>query len=269
MLPVLESISEIWREIDTNGSMPVVVLTDDFEDYACKYDHRSKLINEFIAHQFLQQWGLPVLPAALVKIKKEHIPERILQGRIRISDFDKPAFGLRYDNEATDATNMLRGLKHDSYEIGKFTNRLDLLKIALFDLWVANDDRNHNNYNILISENKFIPIDHSTIFDGNRLGSELAQITEDDSILSSDLALTFLNQKTKAEAEANKLIQNFPNFVARCNENLPAIIASLPDDWCSDKPTLSNSIQSAIIDNEDWLNETISSFSQLITKFIR
>jgi hypothetical protein len=269
MLPLVQSISEISRVINTSGSMPVVVLADDLEDYACKYDQKSKLVNEYIAHQFLQKWGLPVFPAAFVNIKREHIPDNIIQGRIRLIDFEKPAFGLRYNNDAIDATNILLGLKNDNYEIGKFTNRLDLLKIALFDFWVANDDRNHNNYNILIVDNQFIPIDHSTIFDGGRLGSQLAQLTEDDSLLTSDLALTFLNQKTKVEEEANKLIQNFPTFVNNCNEILPAIIESLPEEWCNDKPSLLESIKSLIIDNDDWLNETISSFSQLIHKFIR
>lgn len=269
MLPLLQSISEISRIIDTNGSMPIVILADDFEEYACKYDQKSKLINEFIAHQFLQKWNLTVLPAAFVNINKNHVPERFLQGRIRLADFDKPAFGLRYNNDALDATNILLGLKSDNYELGKFVNRLDLLKIALFDLWIANDDRNHNNYNILIVNNTFIPIDHSTIFDGGRLGSELAQLTEDDSILSSDLALTFLNQKTKVEEEANKLIQKFPTFVNDCHEILPVIIESLPREWCDDKPLLLKNIKSSIIDNDDWLNETISSFSQLIHKFIR
>ncbi|CAM4401170.1 hypothetical protein SAMN06265348_11663 [Pedobacter westerhofensis] len=184
-------------------------------------------------------------------------------------DFEKPAFGLQYNNDAFDATNVLLGLKNDNYELGKFTNRLDLLKIALFDFWVANDDRNHNNYNILIADHMFIPIDHSTIFDGGRLGSPLAQLSEDDSILTSDLAFTFLNQKTKVEEEAFKLIQNFPTFVNDCNEILPAIIERLPEEWCDDKALLSENISSAIIKNDIWLNETITSFSQLIHKFIR
>jgi len=249
--------------------MPVVVMADDLEDYACKYDDASKLINEYIAHQFLQQWGLPVLPAAFVKIQKEHIPESILCGRIRVSDFGKPTFGLRYNNDAAEATNMLIGLKNDRYELSKFANRFDLIKIALFDFWLANDDRNHNNYNLLIIDNNFVPIDHSTIFDGNRLGSELAQLTDDDSILSSDLALTFLNQKSRVEEEANELIQNFPTFVNNCNEVLPTIIEGLPVDWCNDKPSLLENIRSAVIHNQDWLKETVSSFSQLIHKFTR
>lgn len=269
MLPILRSISNISRVIDTNGSMPVVVLADDLEDYACKYDSKNKLINEFIAHQLLQIWGLPVLPAAFVNIRREHVPDNILQGRIRLTDFDKPAFGLQYNTDAIDVTNTLLGLKDESYELKKFETRLNLLKIALFDFWLANDDRNHNNYNLLIVDHRFIPIDHSNIFDGARLGSQLAQLTEDDSILTSALATTFLNQKTKVEEGATALKQNFGTIVSNCNEQLPTIIAEIPDEWCNDKPLLLADIRSAVIDNNDWLTETISSFSQLIHKFIR
>ena len=244
-------------------------MAEDFEDYACKYDTTGKLINEYLAHQFLQIWELPVLPAAFVTIKKEHIPENILNARIRLHYFDKPTFGLQYDTQAFDATNILTGLKGAYYELSKFGNRYNLLKIALFDLWLANDDRNHNNYNILIRDNEFIPIDHSNIFDGGRLGHELAQLTDDDSILTSDLAITFLNQKAKVEEEAANLIENFSIFVNNCNELLPTIIENVPEAWCNDKPTLLENIRSAIITNEDWLVETISTFSQLIHKFIR
>lgn len=269
MLPRLQSISNISRVIDTAGSKPVVVAANDLEDYACKYDSKKKLISELIGHQFARIWGLPVLPAAIVNISREHVPENILQARIRLVDFDKPAFGLQYENDALDATNVLLGLKNDSYEIAKFTNRLSLLKIALFDLWLANDDRNQNNYNLLILEHQFIPIDHSNIFDGGRLGDELAQLTEDSSILTSDLALTLLNQKTKVEEEATRLIENFHIFVGNCNEQLPTIIADLPDEWCSDKPLLLYNIQAAVVQNPDWLTDTISSFKELIHKFIR
>jgi len=94
-------------------------------------------------------------------------------------------------------------------------------------------------------------------------------LTDDDSILNSELADTFLGQKGKVEEAATELIKNFPTFVNNCNGILPAIISEIPDQWCDDKALLTGNIQSAIIKNEDWLNETISSFSQLIHKFIR
>ena len=244
-------------------------MAEDFEDYACKYDSNNKLINEYLAHQFLQAWELKVFPAAFVNIKKDHIPDTILSSKIRVHYFDRPTFGLQYQNDAIDATNILLGLKNDYYELAKFANRFNLLKIALFDLWLANNDRNHNNYNILIQSNEFIPIDHSDIFDGGRLGNELSQLTEEDSLIKSDLTLTFLNGKTKIEDYVDELMNKFPIFVKSCGDALPIIIENLPDEWCNDKPLLTQNIAASVIENADWINQTKSSFLQLITNFNR
>jgi hypothetical protein len=143
------------------------------------------------------------------------------------------------------------------------------LKIALFDLWLANNDRNHVNYNLLIKDNKFVPIDHSEIFDGCRLGSKLSQLTMEDSIISSDLAMTFLNNKGKTEEAATDLIEEFPIFVANCNAALPTIIDAIPGEWTKDKGSLTAHIKSSVIENQVWLKDTISSFSELIHTFIR
>lgn len=269
MLPHLNSIAGITKVIPTTGSMPVVVMAEDFEDYACKYDSESKLINEYIAHQFLRIWGITTFPAAFVKIKKEHVPQGILSNRIQMPQFEKHAFGLRYENEAGEINDALLGLRGDHYEINKFTTRFDLLNIALFDLWVANDDRNHNNYNLLTSGTAFIAIDHSTIFDGNGLGRKLSPLTWEDSILSSDLTLTFLNSKQKREVRHAELLAQFPTFVHNCKQELPAIIEEIPNEWCNNKAELSTNILSSIIDNEPWLQQTIATFSELIHNFNR
>jgi hypothetical protein len=43
-------------------------------------------------------------------------------------------------------------------------NSMDLFWIAVFDIWIANEDRNANNYNLLMVEANedfsIIPIDH-------------------------------------------------------------------------------------------------------------
>ncbi|MDO7742360.1 MAG: hypothetical protein MUP99_01260 [Pedobacter sp.] len=267
MLNQLTSITSISRVIPTAGSLPVVVLANDFEEYACKYDSGSKLINDYLGHQFLQHWGLQTLPAALVQIQKEHIPKEILGGRIQMHLFDKPSFGLRYNNDAASISDVLLGLRGDHYEVSKFTDRYDLMNIGLFDLWLANNDRNENNSNLLIIDSKFIAIDHADIFDGCGLGRPLSQLTNEDSILNSSLAATFLSNKTKRENRCKELIVQFPNFVSNCKKALPELINHIPDEWCSDKAYLTDNIMSSVIDNPTWIRETISSFSELIHNF--
>ncbi len=269
MLDQLISVQNISRVIPTNGSLPVVVMADDLEDYACKYDSGAKLINDYLGHQFLQHWGLPVFPAAFVKIQRAHIPADILSGRLQIHHFDKPSFGLRYNNDAAGINDILLGLRGDSYEIAKFTNRYDLLNIGLFDLWLANNDRNENNSNLLVVGNSFIAIDHADIFDGGRLGWPLSQLTAEDSILSSEFAATFLGNKIKREARYKELLVKFPKFVANCRDALPALIDNFPNEWSNDKALLTENIMSSVMDNPIWLDQTISSFSELIHNFNR
>ena len=268
MLQRRNSISSIVRVIPTTGSMPVVVMAEDYEDYACKYDSKGKLINEYLAHQFLEIWGLNTFPAAFVQISPDHIPDNILNGRIQRPMFEKPSFGLRYDNDAGEINEALIGLRNESYELKKFPNRFDLINIGLFDLWLANDDRNQN-YNLLTRGNEFVPIDHSTIFDGNRLGEKLSQLTWEDSILHTDLAKTFLNSRQKREKRHNELLAQFPTFVANCRRALPVLIETLPVEWCDNKTELEQNILVSVMDNEIWLQQTIATFSELIHNFNR
>lgn len=249
--------------------MPVVVMAEDIEDYACKYDSKSKLINEYLGHQFLQIWGINTFPAAFVQINENHIPDEIVTGRLQKHMFEKPSFGLKYDNDAGEINDALLGLRGDNYEIKKFSNRFDLMNIGLFDLWIANDDRNHNNYNLLTRGTEFVPIDHSTIFDGDGLGRNLSQLTVDDSILTTELAITFLNNKPKREARHAELLVQFPTFVADCRQALPELIENIPKEWCNNKAELEQNILSSVMNNDIWLQQTISSFSELIHNFNR
>lgn len=273
MLPKRKSIEEIKKAIDTNGSRPVIVFADDFEYYLCKYDSCSKIINEYIAHCFLKVWEVPVFPAAIVQIQPEHIPNRVVQNRTQPHHFNKPSFGLLYNDEAIDASNLLIGLKGNYNELRKFVNRKDFIKIALFDLWVANTDRNVNNYNMLIKPSNegfmITPIDHTDIFDGCRLGQQLAQLTKLDSILSSNLAHVLMYNTKKIAAEANALLDIFPTFVVKCGEFLPKMVESIPDLWCTDKKQLLDQLSSSLITDTHWLADTKENFRELIQDHIR
>lgn len=269
MTPYLNSIAKITKAIETNGSRPVIALAEDLEFYACKYDSPAKLINEYLAHSFLKIWQIPVLEAAFVNIQQEHIGAEIITNRTQPHHFEKPTFGLKYDDNAVDVNNLLMGLKGNYTELQKYGNKLDLLKIGLFDMWLANTDRNHNNYNLLVQSAQqqfnFIPIDHSDIFDGCNLGKRpLAQLTEEDSVLSSEIASLYLFPKSKIIAEANHLLQNFPIFVADCGKLLTSIVEEIPELWCADRFLLIAQVEEAIITNETWLAETEQNFRTLI-----
>ena len=55
--------------------------------------------------------------------------------------------------------------------------------IALFDFWMANEDRNANNYNLMYDVNAhlFVPIDYGCVFNTATYDYSLSQLTETDS----------------------------------------------------------------------------------------
>lgn len=243
-------------------------MADDLEEYLCKYDSNSKLINEYCALCFLDAWGIPHLQGAFVRILSEHISPDIISNRTQPHHFGKPTFGLRYQNETVDVSNMLVGLKGNYHELSKYQSRSVLLKIALFDLWLANTDRSVNNYNLLVQPKddcfQIIPIDHSEIFDGCRLGQGIAQLTPEDSILYADLAHVLLYNPKKIAEEANAILDNFTTFVLNCGDMLSDIIAGMPDEWCLNKQQLEQQISEAVIENNVWLNDTKANFRELV-----
>lgn len=53
MINCLNSVKEINKVIETNGSRAIVVLAEDLVYYACKYDSSTRLTNEYLAYRFL------------------------------------------------------------------------------------------------------------------------------------------------------------------------------------------------------------------------
>ena len=248
-------------------------MADDFEEYLCKYDANSKLINEYCALCFLDAWEIRHLPGAFVKIQAEHINPEVISNRTQPHHFAKPTFGLRYHTDVMDVSNLLVGLKSDYHELHKYRSRSTLLKIALFDLWLANTDRSVNNYNLLLQPEgdgfQIVPIDHSEIFDGCRLGQQLAQLTLEDSILYADLAHVLLYNPKKIAEEANRILDNFPTFVLNCGNMLSNIIVGVPDEWCANKQQLEQQIREAVIEDQVWLADTAANFKELVATLTR
>lgn len=267
MHEALHSIST-FDIMKTSGSTPVLVLANDLNYYFCKYHPKNVLVNEFLAYKFLEIWGFDVFPVAFVKISTEHIPYDLIPTQIQPRFFDWPSFGLQQQQDILDVNNILAGPKLSSF-IKKFDSRFDLLKIGLFDLWLANNDRHEGNYNLLIKSKSFYPIDHADIFDGRRLGQPLVQQTEEESLLNSQLVRRFLNNKRKNRDMVSLLIREFPSFVLKCGENLESIIQEIPEQWCTDKEDLKDQVLSSVINNDQWLKETLNTFKIYLLNITR
>lgn len=184
------SIQEIIKIYETGGSHPLLVTCDDLQEWVCKNDRTTlNLFNELLGYRFGQLWGLRMPEIAQVTIHERHIPIHMRQ-RLQPYLFQKMCFGSKFLEyaELIDLTTLASFLNSNFRR--KIVNKVDFLKIALFDLWLANEDRNHNNFNMLLEfvGNKiyFIcPIDHVMLFNSAHLDYEPVLLTDDEGIIRS------------------------------------------------------------------------------------
>jgi hypothetical protein len=266
------SIENVTIVFHTNGSQPILVLCGDLSYYVCKYPKGKptyELFNEFIIAHFAKFWGLNIPDFDLVNVKKEHIPDEVLSNRIQRHYFEHSCFGSQKLEQVIEVNHeFLNG--DDKKEIEKI-QKFDLLKIALFDIWLSNEDRNQNNYNLLLSsiQNRYIfyVIDHVSCFNSNNLDKGIYLITEEDSIISSPLCVNLLKGDNLLEEEIQKLKQNFPIFVQDCREKLSSSLSRLPTDWGIDIAKIENVLLNSLF-SESWINEVFNTFEQFVRKYL-
>src|ERR1035437_1425007 len=158
----LYSIQTSDKPFGTLGSRRILITCNDFNSYVCKYNLGNgpaiRLACEFIAASFLKIWNLNVPDFALVNVSRDHIPSEF---NIKDYYFDVTCVGSKFSSGYADLHNLTDLIDPQKRKL--YPKRKDLYYISLFDIWLGNDDRNHNNYNLMIDTNNqrnFIPIDH-------------------------------------------------------------------------------------------------------------
>lgn len=194
---------------------------------------------ELIGASFLKIWELKVPDFALVNVDRDHIPEAF---NIHGYQFDIPCFGSRYARNYVEITDFTANISPQRRRI--FTDRLDLFYIALFDIWLANEDRNYNNYNLLIdleSQYQIVPIDHETIFNTRIIEYPISELTFEDSIISSPLFFSLLGQNSFPNRR-EEIKNNFYLKVSLCKDSFEDILNDIPESWRIDKNRLKNKL---------------------------
>jgi len=73
-MQLLHTIEGVHKVFDTQGSSPLLVTCNDFNDWVCKYDRFPKyLFNELIASEFAKLWGIKTPETSLIRVKSEHV----------------------------------------------------------------------------------------------------------------------------------------------------------------------------------------------------
>ena len=148
----LKSIQPIAKRYATYGSSPILILGSDLNYWVCKYKDVNKLFNELLAYHFACLWHINIPESALIEIdyEKHVLPFEDRQGLVRLF-FERECFGSSFLEKAFDIHQFILT---NADVTRKIKNKEDFLKIALFDIWLSNEDRNQGNYNLLLQSVK-------------------------------------------------------------------------------------------------------------------
>lgn len=268
----LQTIEQIHKIFETRGSSPILVTCNDFNDWVCKYDrYPNYLFNELIASEFAKIWGIKVPETAFIKVKEEHIPKEMIPPLQQIW-FDKECFGSLYLQDSKEIDLSTLSLFKEKNFRDNVKDKDDFLKIALFDIWLSNEDRNHNNFNLLLNLSLekfyfFYAIDHVNIFNSSSLNYGMYGISEDESILKTDLARILFSKNKRTLQIVNNLLENFYLCIENCKSNLDEIFEKVPNSWNLDLEELKKKLENTIF-TEEWFKSSDDIFRRFVQSFI-
>lgn len=142
----------------------------------------------------------------------------------------------------------------------------NLLEIALFDFWSANEDRNINNSNLLYDINSFkiIAIDFGCIFNTATFEFPLSQLTMTDTILYSDLYHHIVSHHDKKIL--NQLINEIKKdyFVKLENSKGMSrmLLSQIPSNWGMKKEIIEEKINQLFM--SQWVKDVWENFIENI-----
>ena len=228
MIPVIDSAKRIEQQFRT-GEEPVLVMCSDVNIYVCKYMRSSaaafKLVCELIGARMAEAWQLNTPSIALVRIKASH-----WAGINQSHSLSAPSIGSRWLDGVVDITPSTYA------KVPATIDTLEqLMQIALFDFWIANEDRNANNANLMydVVRSRLVSIDYGCILNTATFEYPLSQLTTTDTILWSDLFRHLAQGQEKAtiQAIADRLKVVFRESLQRASVLVDQIIGDMPEEW--------------------------------------
>lgn len=267
----VHSIKKIEKTYNT-GEEPVLVACDDHNSYICKYSRYSgsanKLVCELMGSVFAKCWMLNTPEIAIVKVEQGHVPYN-MSG----SFFSKPVLGSLQQPSVVDITSTTIPLITPSEKLCR-----QLMQIALFDLWLSNEDRNANNANLMYDmvNDNIIAIDFGCCFNTATFDYSLSLLTESESIICSDLFLRVAGNTSheRIRQMADELLNiDFPSFLHDCN--IASVVVQRDDDankeldcdfipsaWDINRTRLANKVDELF--SKSWVNRVKNGFIETL-----
>ena len=227
-IPVIDSAKRIEQQFRT-GEEPVLVMCSDVNIYVCKYMRSSaaayKLACELIGARMAKAWQLNTPDITLVRIKPSH-----WTGINQSHSLSAPSIGSRWLDGVVDITPSTYA------KVPATIDTLEqLMHIALFDFWMANEDRNANNANLMydVVRSRLVSIDYGCILNTATFDYPLSQLTTTDTILWSDLFrhLAQSQEPVAIRAIADRLIVVFRENLQQASVLVNQIIEEMPREW--------------------------------------
>ncbi|WP_442787271.1 HipA family kinase [Flavobacterium suncheonense] len=271
-MQLLHTIQEVHKMFNTTGSSPLLVTCNDFNDWVCKYDqHTQYLFNEVLAAEFAKFWNINVPETCLITVNEEHVPYDKFPS-LSPNLFMKECFGSRLIENTVDVNLALVPVLREKNFIEKIKQKTDFLNIALFDIWLSNEDRHYGNNNLLLyysPENYyfFYAIDHVCIFNSAFLKREIVELTEEDTILNTEIAKLLFGSKRKLTEIVDNLVEKFYLCTKDCETNLDLILALIPESWGIDKQDIKGKIEQNLFSDE-WKKKCEITFREYVQSFI-
>lgn len=264
VIPQLYSIKEIEKQYDT-GELPVLVTCSDMNAYICKYMRSSsaayKLVSELVGALFAKAWKIASPPCAFVQIKTEHWAA--IQTPRNLS---APCWGYQELKGSMDITPTT----YSKIELRK-EPLLQLLKIALFDFWIANEDRTCNNANLLydVINQQLISIDYGGILNTSILTSSLSQLSPTDTILYADIFhhLKKCSTNRQIEKEAARLKDYYYTCVTKSHKCVDYILQVIPEEWNVRTSFVESKLHQLF--DQEWLNEVWFNFKDCLKENLK
>jgi hypothetical protein len=262
-IPILYSAKRIEQQFNT-GEEPVLVMCSDVNTYLCKYMRSSatayKLVCELVGSLMAKAWQLNTPDIALVKIKPSHWE------RVNLShSLSAPSLGCRWLDGVIDITPSTYAKVPASAEI-----LYQLMKIALFDFWMANEDRNANNANLMydVVNDQFVSIDYGCIFNTATFECTLSQLTSSDTILWSDVFAHLAQgiERYVFKQLTERLNKEYYSSLQQCGLVCIEVIENIPQEWNVPQTLIKDKINQLF--DEKWLAGVWNNFIECFNENI-
>lgn len=246
MFDILKVKTELLlEETKTTGHAPLKFICNDNHLYYCKYlvDFDPNEINclayEIVSHYLLKALHIPTPDIALVQVSVGTLDKSkiIKNRRLRVNHICFGSKGIDPSEEINEFETC-----SSKRDYNRIINPEDVVKIALFDLWINNIDRGRFinpgfNYNLLAvrfgNKRKILAFDHAFVFGGvQQIGifNSKMPFENQGKFHQSDFYKSFISYMP--EEEIIEIVDNFiPLLKISHKELIDTVVFQLTDIW--------------------------------------